>query len=234
MLSVDPILERTFFRSGAETLLVGRGGLETVLALAGALAVVFLASAVEVEVEVVVGLVAAGLVLGRLVAAPGKGGALEVVVEGVVALLFAAFPVALFGRLESATIITAIVGGKGEKDGSEAIYTSSSKSQRCTVASSTNNPKRGFSIDGNGTNLPDGDFAEVFLASAGLASVLIAAQHKPGRLVFHSRSRFAQKRSLGAQHSSSWSSGALCSSTHTDGPLHPQPPFPSLKGASQE
>lgn len=127
MLSVDPILERTFFRSGAETLLVGRGGLETVLALAGALAVVFLASAVEVEV--VVGLVAAGLVLGRLVAAPGKGGALEVVVvEGVVALLFAVFPVALFGRLESATITTATVGGKGEKDGSEAIYTNSSKS----------------------------------------------------------------------------------------------------------
>lgn len=113
MLSVDPILERTFFRSGAETLLVGRGGLETVLGLVGALAVVFLASAVVAEV--VVGLVAAGLGLGRLVATPGKVGALEAVVEGVVALLFTAFPVALLGRLKSATIITVIVEGKGGK-----------------------------------------------------------------------------------------------------------------------
>lgn len=81
--------------------------------------VVFLASAVAVEV--VVGLVAAGLGLGRLVAAPGTAGALEAVVEGVVALLFTAFPVALLGRLKSA----------------------------------------------------DGDFAEVFFASAGFASVLM-------------------------------------------------------------
>jgi len=86
--------------------------LETALGLAGALAVGFLASAVAVEVTA--GLVAAGLALGRLGAAPGKVGALEVAV-GVVALLFTAFPVALFGRLKSATIITAIVGGKGGK-----------------------------------------------------------------------------------------------------------------------
>lgn len=105
MLSVDPILERTFFRSGAEALLVGRGGLETMLGLAGTLAVGFLASAVAVEV--VVGLVAAGLGLGRLVATPGKVGAPEEVV-GVVVLLFTAFPVALLGRLKSAAIITAI------------------------------------------------------------------------------------------------------------------------------
>ena len=91
------------------------------LGLVGALAVVFLASAVAVEVAV--GLVAAGLVLGRLVATPGKVGALEAVVEGVVALLFTAFPVALLGRLKSATIIIATVGRKEEKDGSEAIYT---------------------------------------------------------------------------------------------------------------
>lgn len=90
------------------------------LGLAGALAVVFLASAVAVEV--VVGLVAAGLGLGRLVAAPGKLGALEVVV-GVVALLFTAFPEALLGRAKSATMITVIVRGRGGEDGSEAIYT---------------------------------------------------------------------------------------------------------------
>lgn len=104
-------------------LLVGRGGLETVLGLVGAFAVVFLASAVVVEV--VVGLVAAGLGLGRLVATPGKVGALEAVVEGVVALLFTALPVALFGRLKSATIITVIIEGKGgKKDGSGVIYPS--------------------------------------------------------------------------------------------------------------
>lgn len=88
------------------------------LGLAGTLAAGFLASAVVAEV--VVGLVAAGLGLGRLVATPGKAGALEEVV-GVVALLFTAFPVALLGRLKSA----------------------------------------------------DGDFAVVFLASAGFASVLM-------------------------------------------------------------
>lgn len=114
MLSVEPILDRTFFRSGAETLLVGRRGLERVLGFVGGLVVVFLASAAVVEV--VMGLVAAGLGLGRLVAVV----VLEVVVE-VVVLLFTALPLALLGRLRSA----------------------------------------------------DGDFAEVFLASAGFPSVLI-------------------------------------------------------------
>lgn len=149
MLSVDPILERTFFRSGAETLLVGRGGLETVLGLVGALAVVFLASAVAVEV--VAGLVAAGLVLGRLVATPGKVGALEAVVEGVVALLFTAFPEALLGRLKSATIIIAIVGGKGEKDGSEAIYTNFLRVLKMSSGLlNKHSPKQGgFDLDGN-------------------------------------------------------------------------------------
>lgn len=83
--------------------------MDTVLGLAAALAGGFLASA-AVEVEVVVGLVAAGLGLGRLVATAGRGGALEEVVEGVVALLLAAFPVALLGRLRSATIIREMEG----------------------------------------------------------------------------------------------------------------------------
>lgn len=119
MLSVEPILERTFFRSGAEALLAGRGGLEAPLALLAALAVAFLASADTVEAVAALG--AAALGLGRLEATPGTLGALEAVVEGVVALLLVALPVALLGRLESA----------------------------------------------------EGDFAEVFLASAGFASVLI-------------------------------------------------------------
>lgn len=95
------------------------------LGLVGALAVVFLASAVAVEV--VVGLVAAGLGLGRLVAAPGKLGALEVVV-GVVALLFTAFPEALLGRAKSATMITAIVRGRGGKMGQRPFTQTSSAS----------------------------------------------------------------------------------------------------------
>lgn len=105
MLSVDPILERTFFRSGAETLLVGRDGLDVVLVFSGALAANgFLASAFALEA--VVGLVAAGLGLGRLVATPGE----VIVVVGVVAvevvvLLFSEFPGALLGRLKSAAVI---------------------------------------------------------------------------------------------------------------------------------
>lgn len=218
MLSVDPILERTFFRSGAETLLVGRDGLETVLGLVGAFAVVFLASAVVVEV--VVGLVAAGLGLGRLVAAPGKGGALEVVVEGVVALLFTAFPVALFGRLDSATIIIAIGGGKGGKTMGQRLFMQTCS--RCTAALlNKHSPEQGGF---NWTKLPDGDFAEVFLASAGFASVLIAAQHKTHPSVFPSRAQFAQMRSLGSQHSPPGRPGALGSSSHATGSSSPSAP----------
>lgn len=101
-MSVDPILDRTFFRSGAEALLAGRGGLDTVLAFAGAFAVVgFLASAVvavavAVAVVVAAGLGVAGLGLGRL-AAPGTA---AVPAPGLTAL-----PVALFGRLTSAAAI---------------------------------------------------------------------------------------------------------------------------------
>lgn len=100
MLSVEPILERTFFRSGAEALLAGRGGLEAPLALLAALAVVFLASADTVEAVAALG--AAALGLGRLEATPGTLGALEAMVEGVVALLLVALPAALLGRPESA------------------------------------------------------------------------------------------------------------------------------------
>lgn len=122
MLSVEPILERTFFRSGAAALLVGRSGLGAALGLVAAFAGGFFASAAVVEV-VVVGLVAAGLGLGRLVAAPGTAVVLVVVVVvvEVVALLFTVLPAALLGRARSA----------------------------------------------------DGDFAVVFLASAGFASVLM-------------------------------------------------------------
>lgn len=101
MLSVDPILDRMFFRSGAETLLVGRGGLGTVLVLSGALTVDgFLDSGVALDA--VVGLAAAGLGLGRLMATPGEAGVPGVVAVGVVVLLFAEFAGALFGRLRSA------------------------------------------------------------------------------------------------------------------------------------
>lgn len=122
MLSVEPILERTFFRSGAAALLVGRSGLGAALGLVAAFAGGFFASAAVVEV-VVVGLVAAGLGLGRLVAALGTAVVLVVVVVvvEVVALLFTVLPAALLGRARSA----------------------------------------------------DGDFAVVFLASAGFASVLM-------------------------------------------------------------
>lgn len=120
MLSVEPILERTFFRSGAEVLLVGRSGLGAALGLVAAFAGGFFAS--TVVLEVVAGLDAAGLGLGRLAAAPGTAVVLVVVVVvGVVALLFTVLPAALLGRARSA----------------------------------------------------DGDFAMVFLASAGFVSVLM-------------------------------------------------------------
>lgn len=118
------------------------------LGLVGALAVVFLASAVAVEV--VVGLVAAGLGLGRLAAAPGKLGALEVVV-GVVALLFTAFPEALLGRARSATMITAIVRGRGGEGGSDAIYTNvlSILKLYSGLLNKHSRKQRGFGLDGN-------------------------------------------------------------------------------------
>lgn len=108
------------------------------LGLVGALVVVFLASAVAVEVAV--GLVAAGLGLGRLVATPGTVGALEAVVEGVVALLFTAFPVALLGRLKSATVITVIIEGKrgGKKTGQTPFTQTASGSYRCRAVRLTN------------------------------------------------------------------------------------------------
>lgn len=115
MLSVEPILERTFFRSGVEVLLVGRGALAAPPALLPPLAVVFLASADTVEAEAALG--APTLALGRLVATPG---ALEAE-GGVVALLLVALLAALLGRPGSA----------------------------------------------------EGDFAEVFLASAAFVSVLM-------------------------------------------------------------
>lgn len=80
MLSVDPILERIFFRSGADTLVGGRGGLGTGLVLGATLTVeAFLESTDVLPGPESLG--AAGL--GRL---PGRAGE-EVV--GVVALLLA-------------------------------------------------------------------------------------------------------------------------------------------------
>lgn len=118
MLSVEPILERTFFRSGAAALLVGRSGLGAALGLVAAFAGGFFASAAVVEV-VVVGLVAAGLGLGRLVAAPGTAVVLVVmvVVVEVVALLFTVLPAALLGRARSAAMSTGTLEGWGERMG---------------------------------------------------------------------------------------------------------------------
>lgn len=98
MLSVEPILERTLRRSGAA--LPGRGGLPALGLVLAALAVLFLASADTVEAVGALG--AAALGLGRLEAAPGTLGALEAVVEGVVALLLVELPGALLGRPGSA------------------------------------------------------------------------------------------------------------------------------------
>lgn len=144
-------------RSGAEALLVGRGGLDTVLAFTGAFALVgFLASAAA---AVVAGLGAAGLGLGRL-AAPGTAAA--------PALALAAFPVALFGRLKSAAIV---IVGKGKK-------ARQSPTDVPGLLNKHSAERGGIDGGGNGARLPEGDFAVVFLASAGFASVLIAAQHK--------------------------------------------------------
>lgn len=105
MLSVEPILERTFLRSGLEALLGGRGALLVlpvlpVLTLLPTLAVVFLASADTVEAVAALGAELLGL--GRLEGAPGALGELEVAVEGVVVLLLVALPGALLGRPRSA------------------------------------------------------------------------------------------------------------------------------------
>lgn len=98
MLSVDPILERMFFRSGADTLVVGRGGLETGLVLGAAFSVDAFFRSVAVVLLVPESLGAVGL--GRLVAAPGWAGeaAVRVVVPGLAAVEAGA----LFGRLRSA------------------------------------------------------------------------------------------------------------------------------------
>lgn len=94
MLSVDPILERMFFRSGADTLVGGRGGLGTGLVLGATLSVdAFLKSVAVLAVPDSLG--AAGLGLGRLAVVPGKAGEAMV---GVVALLLAVEEAAvLFG-----------------------------------------------------------------------------------------------------------------------------------------
>lgn len=63
--------------------------------------------------------------------------------------------------------------------------------------------------------LPDGDFAAGFLASAGFASVLIAAQRKAHGLGSQSESQFAQMRSPGSWHSFPWRS------SRPDGPFYP-------------
>lgn len=120
MLSVEPILERTFFRSGAAALLGGRSGLGAALGLAAAFAGGFFASAAVLEV-VVVGLAAAGLGLGRLAAAPGTAAVLvvPVVVLGVVELLFTALPAALLGRARSAAMSTGTVEGGWERKGGQ-------------------------------------------------------------------------------------------------------------------
>lgn len=101
MLSVDPILERIFFRSGADTLVGGRGGLGTGLVLGATLTVeAFLESTDVLPGPESLG--AAGL--GRL---PGRAGE-EVV--GVVALLLAVEEVeVLFGQLGSADEDFAVV-----------------------------------------------------------------------------------------------------------------------------
>lgn len=99
MLSVDPILERMFFRSGADTLVGGREGLGMGLVLGVTLSVdAFLASVAVLAVPDSLG--AAGLGLDRLAAVPGRAG--EAVV-GVVALLLAVEEaVVLFRQLRSA------------------------------------------------------------------------------------------------------------------------------------
>lgn len=102
MLSVEPILERTFFRSGAAALLVGRRALGAALGLVAAFAGGFFASAAVLEAAV--GLAAAGLGLGRLAAAPGTAAVLVVLV--VVELLLTALPAALLGRARSAAMST--------------------------------------------------------------------------------------------------------------------------------
>lgn len=104
MLSVEPILERTFFRSGAAALLVGRRALGAALGLVAAFAGGFFASAAVLEAAV--GLAAAGLGLGRLAAAPGTAAVLVVLVVVVVELLLTALPAALLGRAGSAAMST--------------------------------------------------------------------------------------------------------------------------------
>lgn len=152
MFSVEPTLERTFFRSGAEALVATRpslGAEELGLAAVG-----FLSTEGVPEGR---GGVAVGLT--RLGVTPAGGAA-----PGTVALFFTELVEVLFGRLTSA----AKVGVRDNRYAGKRAKGALKPWKRWGF-------KSGIHEAGDGV-LPGADFVAIFLMSAGFPSVLTAAQ----------------------------------------------------------